>query len=176
MLTGGDGEEGDGGAENLVYTDPDPDAIINRFAALEMEMKQIESQVNDYTSRLKTLRSRHSYLQSVKQPTARDARDEVDNDLSTIDKLAQKGELAKRSLDTAKDELREAENVKMQLQQSIAMLTQCVAVSSFSPPFFRLAYLYLQCTSRVCHRSFPPLFPHLSLIVQEAYQHPCPAG
>jgi hypothetical protein len=165
MLTGGDGEEADG-AENLVYTDPDPDAIINRFAALEMEMKQIEAQVSDYTSRLKTLRSRHNYLQSVKQPTARDARDEVDNDLTTIDRLTQKGELAKRALDTAKDELKEAENVKMQLQQSIAMLTQCVS-ERFCSAFLLFNILF--------NPSFSSFLFLLCFALQAPHQHPSPS-
>jgi hypothetical protein len=119
---GGEGEEG--GGEPLVFAEPDPEAVIARFSALEMEMKQIEGQVGDYTARLRTLRSRHTFLLAAKQPTARDARDEADTNLSAIDRLAAKGEAAKRALVTSREELREAESIKMQLQQSIGMLTQ----------------------------------------------------
>jgi hypothetical protein len=121
----GVGEEGEeGGGEPLVFAEPDPEAVIARFSALEMEMKQIEGQVGDYTARLRTLRSRHTFLLAAKQPTARDARDEVDTNLTAIDRLAAKGEAAKRALVTSREELREAESIKMQLQQSIGMLTQ----------------------------------------------------
>jgi len=121
----GVGDEGEeGGGEPLVFAEPDPEAVIARFSALEMEMKQIEGQVGDYTARLRTLRSRHAFLLAAKQPTARDARDEADTNLSAIDRLAAKGEAAKRALVTSREELREAESIKMQLQQSIGMLTQ----------------------------------------------------
>ncbi|RYG56122.1 hypothetical protein EON66_03675 [archaeon] len=119
-----DAEEG--ASELDRFAEPRPDVIIARFATLEMEMKQIAEQVTDYRLRLHALQQRYDYLQAAKQPRARDASDEVDTDILVMDTLQKRADVAKRAADTARAELRNAESIKMQLHQSLLVLSEYV--------------------------------------------------
>jgi hypothetical protein len=86
----------------------------------------MENTVADYSTRLKALKLRHTYLQVAKQPKARDAKDEFDTDVSKLDTLTRRQEAAKRAAEAAKADAMEAEHIKIHLQQSIDQLTKYV--------------------------------------------------
>lgn len=75
---------------------------------------------------MRALKQRHGVLLVAKQPKARDAKDEFDSDLTRIDSLTRRQDTAKRAVEAARAEAREADAVKIQLQQSIAILAKYV--------------------------------------------------
>lgn len=111
--------------EHADFPVPDVAPLLDRFSHLEVEMRQIEEQVNDYGQRYKVLRYREAQLQAIKQPKARDEQDEAEDDeVLLTDALRARGAAAKRAAEAAANDLKEAEAVKLQLQQSIQLLSQ----------------------------------------------------
>jgi hypothetical protein len=119
-----------GGGEAVVteegqqFPQPDPEPIIQRFAQLEDEVKQIEEQLADWSRRLNTLQQQKGALAAQNQPRAVDALDEEDVDVNAQERQHDRAEVAKRSLETAMREFEEARQTKLQLEQSINVLME----------------------------------------------------
>jgi len=108
------------------YAEPEPDAVVMRIGQLNTDISTISAQCVDYRARLRALRSRHALLQAAKQPKARDAKDEADSDLTRMDTLSRRQVQGKRALEAVRLEGREAEHIKIQMQQSINILVRDV--------------------------------------------------
>jgi hypothetical protein len=110
--------------EGAQFPQPDPQPIITRFAALEDEVRGIEEQVADYNARLALLQGQQAQLRLLNQPRAKDATDEVDRDLTEMEQLELRTEIARRALDTAAREAEEARAMKLQIEQSLSVLAE----------------------------------------------------
>ena len=130
------------------FTPPEAGDIITRYTKLDSELEQVrynsasdandvtvrvphisvqmDNEIVDYSTRLKALRQRHATLLVAKQPKARDAKDELDTDISRMNAFARRQETARRAVEAAKAELAEASGVKIQIQQTVDLLTRYV--------------------------------------------------
>lgn len=118
----GPGPDGVVTEEGQQFPPPDPRPIVDRFAQLEDEVKQIEEQLADYARRLNALQQQKNALIVANQPRAIDNLDEEDVDITALETLANRSEIAKRALEGATREYEVARAMKLQLEQSITVL------------------------------------------------------
>lgn len=128
----GPGPDGVVTEEGQQFPPPEPRPIVERFAQLEDEVKQIEEQLADYARRLNALQQQKNALIVANQPRAVDNLDEEDVDIMALETLANRSEIAKRALEGATREYEIARAMKLQLEQSITVLYDRLALLSNS--------------------------------------------
>ena len=122
---------------DTTYQQPDPEPIIARFTALEDELSHVDATLADYAQRLAVLTSERAHLAQLSEPRARDSADETDLDLHTLDGLRARVDAARRQKEAVHREAEEVAVLRLQLEQSVSVLAERLAVLTSLPDLAR---------------------------------------
>jgi len=124
---------GDDDAAANAFTPPETAPILARFNALGDEMRSIEEQIIDYNSRVAVLTGQLGVLRRLAEPRARDEEDEAERDVAAVPALRERAAVARRSLEAAAREAEDGHDLRMKVEQSVAVLAERLA--NFAPPY-----------------------------------------